>query len=219
MTAIVVLGMHHSGTSLVASMLDAIGVYMGKEMLGPNEHNPWGHFEDVQFLKLNKTILSDAGGSWFSPPSPRKIKDAIPHKAVVKLISDRKREQSLWGWKDPRNCLTLAVYHPHIQEDVKYIYVRRDPVSIAASLKKWRQEQDVRWGKLIKTYKTRADNFFRENWPVDWMPVQYEHLMDPDTGPAVTMGLILFLGLDINLVDTALERIHRLGRLKNALAS
>ena len=54
---VVVLGMHRSGTSMIASILNKLGVSMGKVMLGKTPSNPLGHFEDKDFYNLNRKIL------------------------------------------------------------------------------------------------------------------------------------------------------------------
>ena len=69
---IVILGMHKSGTSMVAGVLEKLGVNMGKELLGPHWSNPLGHFENVKFVNLDERILKEAKGSWNNPPK-RKI--------------------------------------------------------------------------------------------------------------------------------------------------
>ncbi|MBM4059289.1 MAG: chromosome partitioning protein ParA, partial [Planctomycetes bacterium] len=48
--AVVVVGMHRSGTSLVASLCQAAGIDMGTDLLGPHPGNGAGHFEDLEFL-------------------------------------------------------------------------------------------------------------------------------------------------------------------------
>lgn len=48
--AIVVAGMHRSGTSLVASLCADAGVDMGARLLGPGPGNPRGHYEDLDVL-------------------------------------------------------------------------------------------------------------------------------------------------------------------------
>src|SRR3972149_1538089 len=70
---VIVLGMHRSGTSLIASILHLSGISMGKEFLRPDNGNPGGYFEDLEFLNLNKTILTQAEGTWRKPPSKERI--------------------------------------------------------------------------------------------------------------------------------------------------
>ncbi len=70
---IIVLGMHKSGTSLVAGALKKAGVNMGDNLLGRHWSNPLGHFEDMDFFRLNRKILREVGGGWDNPPSLDKV--------------------------------------------------------------------------------------------------------------------------------------------------
>jgi hypothetical protein len=65
---IVILGMHRSGTSTIARILASIGINMGERIMGANESNPFGHYENLDFVELNDEILINAGGSWKKPP-------------------------------------------------------------------------------------------------------------------------------------------------------
>jgi len=103
---VVVLGMHRSGTSMIASFLNKLGVSMGKVMLGKTPSNPLGHFEDKDFYDLNRKILKFAGGNWRNPPKEENIlaqKDKF-NKEIVDLIFIKNKEK-YWGWKDPKLAL------------------------------------------------------------------------------------------------------------------
>src|SRR5512132_1949060 len=65
-----IVGMHRSGTSLIAQILKQSGLYLGSEdnLLGSNVGNPDGHFEHLGFIELNDAILKHLGGSWEFPP-------------------------------------------------------------------------------------------------------------------------------------------------------
>ena len=65
---IVILGMHRSGTSMLAGILEKLGISMGKSTIEKSINNPFGYFEDYEFLDLNQRILKDASGSWKNPP-------------------------------------------------------------------------------------------------------------------------------------------------------
>ena len=50
--------MHRSGTSLVASIMSALSIDMGQDLLPADSNNVRGYFEDVEFLELQRAILS-----------------------------------------------------------------------------------------------------------------------------------------------------------------
>ena len=67
MRAVVVLGMHRSGTSLATRGLECLGVELGEDLLGPSTpENPEGFFEDVALLELSERVLDVLGLGWDS---------------------------------------------------------------------------------------------------------------------------------------------------------
>jgi hypothetical protein len=56
---VILLGMHRSGTSLVARVLDELGLFQGHEL--QEDH------ESTYFLGVNDTLLKRAGASWDHP--------------------------------------------------------------------------------------------------------------------------------------------------------
>ena len=70
MRNIVILGMHRSGTSMVARALATAGLYVGEqgELLSDQEDNPNGFWERKDVVSLNDEMLHNCGYSWFNPP-------------------------------------------------------------------------------------------------------------------------------------------------------
>lgn len=85
---ICVAGMHRSGTSLVARLLAASGVYGGSpaELVAPAPDNPEGFGESLPFLRLNDAVLARLGGFWDSPPA------MPPGWAVSPRLSNLRRD-------------------------------------------------------------------------------------------------------------------------------
>src|SRR5918994_5655575 len=65
-----VLGMHRSGTSLVAGVLRQLGVDLGpdEEFLPPDPNNQSGYFELADAVEINNEILAHYGGGRDDPP-------------------------------------------------------------------------------------------------------------------------------------------------------
>jgi hypothetical protein len=70
-TVVCVLGMHRSGTSLVARMLNLLGVHLGPDprVLTSGKDNPTGYWEYRPFVDINDAILERFGGQWDQPPA------------------------------------------------------------------------------------------------------------------------------------------------------
>lgn len=173
---VIVLGMHRSGTSMIAGVLSKLGVDMGKELLGKSWANPLGHFEDKDFLQLNKRILEAAGGSWNAPPTEESIREQ--ESSFTEEIKDviRRKSAGLWGWKDPRTSLTIRLYLPHLLNPY-FIICHRDFRAIAESLRRrdgMEIEQSIR---LARIYEERIEGFFCENPQLRRLDITYEEML------------------------------------------
>jgi hypothetical protein len=152
---VIVIGMHRSGTSLVSRVLSDLGVFMG-----------WRQDRNAEaraFIALNKWLLVQAGAAWDQPepldlfladrPS-RTIaadfcRDALAGRAGLSFLGPRGwlRTRSLdayrgqWGWKDPRNTLTLPLWRD-LWPNARVVHVLRNGLDVAASLKH-RHEQRI----------------------------------------------------------------------------
>ncbi|MEL7359557.1 MAG: sulfotransferase [Cyanobacteria bacterium J06560_6] len=141
---LLVAGMHRSGTSLTASMLQAAGVDIGKHLIGPGNGNRMGHFEDVEVCSLHCDILEAQGihkDGWAVPRqvdvAPR-FKDRARRLYQLKERCQQKKaltcnKPSVWGWKDPRTALFLNFWYRQIP-DAKFVFVYRKPWEVVQSL-------------------------------------------------------------------------------------
>src|SRR5512146_1568432 len=70
MTVVCITGMHRSGTSMIARLLNLCGLYLGpdSDISLTAEDNPEGFWENVHFLRLDDEILSELGGAWDKLP-------------------------------------------------------------------------------------------------------------------------------------------------------
>ena len=133
----IVAGPPRSGTSLIAGFMHRLGVRMGSSsnFLPANKDNPTGYYEDVNFVFLNDSILERAGGSVWSPPSRSQILNAGKIQNLQDQIDyqiSKKTGDGPWGWKDPRNCITLPIYLNHCKPSV--VVCHRDSRLIAESI-------------------------------------------------------------------------------------
>jgi len=125
---------------MVARLLQACGLFLGREEeLGFDSNNGEPHYENVPFVELNDEILRRLGGSWNSPPEfpagwetmPEITALTVPARKLIKRLG----VQSHWGWKDPRNSLTLPFWR-RIIPDLRLIVCLRNPLEVAHSLRK-----------------------------------------------------------------------------------
>jgi len=167
---VIVLGMHRSGTSLVAGILNKLDINMGKYQIKADSSNKKGHYENIIIKYLNEKILTRAGGSWKNPPQLSDIIRAGKgmKKQIRRII---KIEESVyWGWKDPRTVLTLPLFIGHLKNP-HFIICERDDEEIAYSLCR-RNNFNIQEAKeLIRTYKNQLNKFVNKtSFPVLRIP-------------------------------------------------
>jgi LPS sulfotransferase NodH len=140
--AIVVLGMHRSGTSLLTRGLQALGVFLGDDFLATRPDNPTGYWEDKRIVELNEKLLSLLGLNWESISLidescwQRDDVQALIGDAVAYLQSNF-LSHPLWGFKDPRTVRLLPFWKEVFQRagvDDRYVLAIRHPLGVANSL-------------------------------------------------------------------------------------
>ena len=130
---ICVAGMPRSGTSLVTQLLHRCGLNVGppEELMPASINNTDGFWENLKFVRLNERLLAANGGMWFAPPATLHATPKIT--ADAKAIIARFDGQEPWGWKDPRNALTLPFWK-ELLPSMKVLVCVRHPSETASSL-------------------------------------------------------------------------------------
>ena len=178
---ICIAGMHRSGTSMVARLLQACGLFLGpKDELGFDSNNGEPHFENVRFVALNDQILRRLGGSWNNPPEfPEgweQMPEVGPLTAQAKKLIKRLSVQYYWGWKDPRNSLTLPFWR-RIVPDLRVVICLRNPLEVARSL---RERGDVSGMPLFLLWLTYYGELLRAIPPQQRVITHYQsYFQDP----------------------------------------
>ncbi|MCB0164751.1 MAG: glycosyltransferase [Anaerolineae bacterium] len=131
--SIIITGMHRSGTSLTASILQSAGVNIGSQLIGPDKGNLFGHFEDVAFNNFHNKVLSRFHQDYLvqdlntlGPLTPEETADA-------KSLIEQRRQFELWGWKDPRTSLFLDFWNTLLPQ-ARYVFLYRHPLEVVISI-------------------------------------------------------------------------------------
>ncbi len=155
---VTVIGMHRSGTSMVAKMLHLCGVHLGaeKDLFPATPDNMDGHWEHIGIQEVNDEILRRFGGGWDQPPRlpANWVRDpSLDHaRTKAKRLIAELSVRPVWGWKDPRTSLTLPFWRDQIP-DLKSIVCVRNPLDVAAVAAPRRQFSSYVFGlDLWKTY-------------------------------------------------------------------
>jgi hypothetical protein len=135
---LVVLGMHRSGTSMIARLINLMGAYVGPEqvIMGADQYNPKGYWERWDVMVLNDALLLAQGctwnrvAGWTVPQPPMPPGEVLSAMRSIVLHMDAFRP---WEMKDPRLCLTLPYWKQLLEVPVA-VLVYRDPLEIVRSL-------------------------------------------------------------------------------------
>lgn len=193
---LVVLGMHRSGTSLVAGIIEKFGCYMGSRLFNDLRSNPMGHFEDLDFMDLNVEILEKAGGDWASPPAECEVLklESTFSARINERIKANNSCHNLWGWKDPRNSLTVKLFASRLTNPF-YVYCTRDEMAVAESLRKRNGFSITKGIALKEEYDKRIRAFLNTVDSDRIFHVTYERIQaDPE---GFVREFAMFLQVDI----------------------
>lgn len=160
---IIVLGMHRSGTSAMAGVLNALGGYSGKdeELLPSNHFNRKGYFERFDVIALNESILCENAinnipflsecdcfrvkmildgfgwifGAWtiINGELIASKKSIKQIKSIIERIHNAAPPDRPCILKDPRLALTLPQWQHYLGKSAIIIMIR-NPVDITRSL-------------------------------------------------------------------------------------
>lgn len=162
--ALIVLGMHRSGTSALAGTLGRMGCDLPKDLMPPAAMNETGFFESSRITALNDEILRAAGrdwasfeavpADWYASPEAREF-EARAGEALVEEFG----RSYLFVLKDPRICRLLPFWQKVLGQSgcqTRYVLTHRDPREVAASLQRGTQFSelydrfhDLRYGAFI----------------------------------------------------------------------
>ncbi len=144
---VILIGMHRSGTGVLARLLESLGLFVGRK----KEKN----HEATFFLNINRWLLRQCGTAWDNPGPARYVLEddrlramtadhlrfvlRTPRAASFLGVGKFCRYRSVlkldipWGWKDPRNTFTLPVWLD-VFPGARVLHISRHGVDVANSL-------------------------------------------------------------------------------------
>ncbi|MGH8214746.1 MAG: sulfotransferase [Rhodanobacteraceae bacterium] len=141
--AILVVGMHRSGTSAATRVLNLLGVELGGSLLSPGPGNRLGHWEHREVVAIHEELLRGLDMSWDDTralPSAWMASAAADtaRERIAALVTQEFAGSRLWAVKDPRLCRFLPLWIEVIVGsgvDLRVLFVVRHPAAVAGSLK------------------------------------------------------------------------------------
>ena len=141
--AILVLGMHRSGTSAVTRVLNLLGADLGTRLLPPVANdNERGFWENAAIFEVHERLLADIGRSWCDVrglPDGWLESDAASgaQAALTRTLLEEFAASPLWAVKDPRLCWLAPLWLRTLAQcgiEPAILFVVRHPLEVAASL-------------------------------------------------------------------------------------
>ena len=141
-TAILLFGMHRSGTSAATRVLNLLGAELNSKVLEANFANRKGYWESAEAVDLHDRLLREFSRSWNDvrqlpagwmqhPAAEAALAD------IIALIERDFSGKALWVVKDPRMCRLAPLWLKALDAlgiEAKALFVVRDPLEVAGSL-------------------------------------------------------------------------------------
>jgi hypothetical protein len=190
-----IIGMHRSGTSMVAQLTHELGIpVVGDEdhLAHGNAHNQGGYWETPELVTMNNRLLAYLGGDWREvpaiPPGWALSPWLAPYRAhartLIRVIPGERR-----SWKDPRLTLTLPFWR-QVVPTTRYVLCFRNPLDVHRSLERRDNMSLLEAVRLWGLYSALA---IRDTVGEPRLLLFYEDFFQPDQKPLDR--LTAFLGV------------------------
>ncbi len=95
----VITGMHRSGTSFSASLLQSAGLYIGQRLIGPRKDNVKGFFESMDFVEFHEMVLRSQNLNHIGWTLQEKINVEDNYVEKAKEIISKNSRSQIWDGK------------------------------------------------------------------------------------------------------------------------
>ena len=154
--ALLVLGMHRSGTSALTRVLNLLGASLGDDLMPPGDDNPLGFWEHQGIVSVHEALLIALERRWDDPrPMPDGWLDSEPAleagEAIAAILRRDFAGAHLWAVKDPRLCRLMPLWRRVLADvgiEPRVLLVSRHPREVAGSLLR-RDGLPVAMGELL----------------------------------------------------------------------
>ena len=142
-TAILIAGMHRSGTSALVRVLNLLGVDLPTELYPARPDNPLGYWEPVAVVEAHEKFLAAIGSSFDDvsslPAAALRGEDARGlEDRLVQILEDEFEGMRQFVVKDPRLCRVVPIWIAALTRfgaAPRFVLTVRNPLEVAASLK------------------------------------------------------------------------------------
>ena len=181
--ALVVAGMHRSGTSAMARLLSLSGASLPERVMAPAADNPAGFWEPWEMVALNDRILASCESSWddvFAVQSAERAAAQAPTALAEAqaFVTANYGAADLMVMKDPRSSVLAPLWSAALEGlGIKPLYVImvRNPLAVARSLLKRNGFSTEKSVLLWTSYMLAVE---RDTRGLDRLFVSYDAMLD-----------------------------------------
>lgn len=217
--AVLVVGMHRSGTSATTRVLNLLGYELPATLLQSAKDNPRGHWESAAVMHFNDELLATEGSSWHDwIPHDSGPADALRNAEFVTRGKSLLREEfgsaARLVLKDPRLCRLMPIWLDILGSEAiepKIVLPVRNPLAVASSLARRNGFDDMSgsflWLRNVLDAEGATRNQSRafvnyEDLLCDWRSAvarigDWTGLEWPDLSDAVAQEIDAFLTIDL----------------------
>jgi GT2 family glycosyltransferase len=191
--AIVVLGMHRSGTSALTRVISLLGADLPSNLMPASSDNEAGFFESNDLMNIHDDLLESAGSDWqdwrafnsdwyTSPAAP------VFKERVLDVLRHDYADSRLFVIKDPRVCRFFPFWHGVLEEFGAAPAVAipvRNPLEVMASL---RQRNGFPVSKAALMWLRHMLDAERATRDLPRAVVTYEALLSDWNGVIASLG-------------------------------
>src|SRR4051812_15583902 len=155
--AIVVAGMHRSGTSAFTRVVSLLGVELPRTIYPPRPGNPLGFWESGPLVEAQDAFLETVGSTYRDTAAWPESALASPaalafERRLVELLGDEYGDAPQFVLKDPRICRLMPLWLAALEAlgaEPRVLLPIRNPLEVAASLRGRDERSDLTARSLL----------------------------------------------------------------------
>ncbi|WP_133510874.1 glycosyltransferase family protein [Candidatus Thiosymbion oneisti] len=152
-----ILGMHRSGTSMLAQAIDRLGIPIPGSLLPAMADNPNGYWEPKELVLLNNHTLEALGRPWWDdrPFERQGLADARSGflRQALPMLEGWLASRDIIALKDPRLCRLLPLWSEATRRlgiSSYALVIARHPLKVAESLRRRWQDEASRPAAVVQ---------------------------------------------------------------------
>lgn len=208
---VIIVTTGHAGSSAFVEVLNNFGMFIGKKLSVAHKK----FFENRYFQEVNRKILGGKGYPYPFMPAPRSTVldnymededyiNTVRTQVFETMCSEGLKDDMVWGFKDPRTCLTFPFWNK-VFPNAKTIMLNR---RVEDTHHGWHSKGDDGYFYYLKCFVDNIQILISEG--KDYFKLEYDDLSFKWT--ETIKNLTSWVGLDINVDD--IERCRDLWKPK-----